>query len=165
MKKLTIFALIAVLIAGAAFAQAEKPNRQERGERRAPQQDNSVSVEGTLKLEKGFVAVQSGESVYLVPMLNRYIGFISGLKEGEKVSIEGREFKKMIQPVKVTIGEKSYDFPAPVNYGAPRGPAPAFGKQGFNQRPDNRNFDRRYDKKKPDYGRKGGCDRGKSRSR
>ena len=172
-KKLTVFALIAVLIAGAAFAQADKPNRQERGERRLPQQemqrhqqqqqDNSVSIEGTLKLEKGFVAVQSGESVYLVPMLNRYIGFISGLKEGEKVSIEGREFKKMIQPVKVTIGEKFYDFPAPVNYRAPRCPAPAFGKQGFNQRPDNRNFERRYDRKKPDHGRKGGYDRGKSR--
>ena len=134
MKKLSIFMFIAVLIAGTIYAQPIKEQRaedelkinkeQKRGNRpermqgygaqkRQPQ-GNSVSVEGTLKLEKGFVAVESGESVYIVPMLNRYIGFIGGLKEGEKVSVEGRGYRNMIQPQKVTIGEKSYDFAAPL---------------------------------------------------
>jgi hypothetical protein len=69
-----------------------------------------VSVEGVLKLEKGFVAVESADKVYIVPMLNRYIGFITGLREGEKVSVEGYERKNMIRPTKVTVGGKSYDF-------------------------------------------------------
>ena len=183
MKKLTIFIFIAALLAGTVSAQPIKDQREAelqinkeqqrggnpeaRGDRheRPNRQDqsNSVSIEGTLKLEKGFVAVQSGETVYLVPMLNRYIGFISGLKEGEKVTIEGREFRKMIQPIKVTIGEKSYDFIAHPYNASPRGSAPAFGKQNFNQCPDNKKYGRKYDRKKPDYGRKGGHDRGRTR--
>jgi len=157
-KKLTVFMIAALLIAGTAFAQpikeqreAELRDQQEKAQRQDRQrnqqnrqmQDNSVSVEGTLKLEKGFVAVQNEESVYLVPMLNRYIGFIDGLKEGEKISIEGRGFKDMIQPLKVTIGEKSYDFIAP-----PHGSG--FKNQGFNHHYDKRDkpHNNRFDNKK-----------------
>jgi len=155
-KKLTIFMIAAVLIAGTAFAQpikeqreAELRDQQKRAQRQdrqrnhqnRQQQNNSVSVEGTLKLEKGYVAIQNEESVYLVPMLNRYIGFIDGLREGEKVSIEGREFKNTIQPFKVTIGEKSYDFIAP-----PRG-------SGFNNhRFDNKKHGHKLEKKRHDKG-------------
>jgi len=166
-KKFTIFMFIAVLIAGTAFAQpikeqreAELRNQQEkeqRQDRRVPQQNcqqqnDSVSVEGTLKLEKGFIAVQSGESVYLVPMLNRYIGFIDGLKEGEKVSIEGRGFKNMIQPLKVTIGEKSYDFIA-----SPRGSDFNHHDKNRNKRFDDKRHGHKFEKRKYDR------DRGRSR--
>jgi len=124
MKKLIISLIIVVLIVGTVFAQPIMEERNqgpkvkpERLNDANPQSKNnraregkSVSVEGTLKLEKGFVAVESANTVYYVPMLNRYIGFITGLREGEKVSVEGYERKNMIRPTKVTIDGKSYDF-------------------------------------------------------
>jgi len=104
--------------------QHEFQHRQKSGQHRRefnPQSGNdqrpeyqSVAINGTLKLERGFVAVQSasGDSVYIVPMLNRYIGFISGLTEDARVSIEGIQFRNIIHPTKLTIGERAYDFPA-----------------------------------------------------
>jgi hypothetical protein len=106
MKKFIIFLFAAVLAVGTISAQDR--NERQRVNSRTPQ-----NIEGTLKLEKGFVAVQSGESVYYVPMLTRYIGFINGLKEDAKISIEGFLFRNIIHPLKVTVAEKSYDFLAP----------------------------------------------------
>ena len=177
MRNLSIFIIIAVLITGTAFAQPikdqreaelqlnkERGNRQERSDRpekarQKPQQkDNSLSIEGELKLEKGLVAVQSGEKVYLVPMLNRYIGFINGLREGEKVIVEGREFRNIIQPSKVTISGKAYDFTASSQYASPRGFD--FDHQ-FKDR--NNNNKTRFDHNKHEFGRKKGCDRNRFR--
>jgi len=128
MKRFSIFLLIAVFFAGSVFAQNAVQPAQERGNRQ--RENSTVTVEGTLKLERGFVAVESGDSVLAVPMLNRYIGFINGLKEGARVSIEGFRHRNNIQPVKVTIDGKSYDFPAQ-NRGA------AFGRPNQNHRRDN----------------------------
>ena len=118
---------IAVLLVGTASAQ-NRYNRQF--------ESKSVTVDGTLKLERGLVAVASGDSVYFVPMLERYIGFIDGLKEGTNVSVEGYEFRNIIRPVKVTIDGKSYDFLARGDgFGRGRGP----GFMGDDLRRD-RNF-------------------------
>ena len=108
MKKFAVFLFVSVLLAGTVFAQ-NKDNRQNRNDRK--QEVAKVTIDGILKLEKGVVAVASGDSVYFVPILNRYIGFIDGLKEGTKVSVEGSKIKDVIRPVKVTINGKSYDFP------------------------------------------------------
>jgi hypothetical protein len=122
MKRFSIFLITAILIAGTVSAQAIQDQRKE---------DNSVKVEGTLKLEKGFIALEKDGAVYYVPRLNRYIGFITGLREGARASVEGYEFKKgMIQPTKVTIDGKSYDFTA-----RDRGTVPGFGNRDF-QYPD-----------------------------
>jgi len=107
-KKFAVFLFISVLLTGTVFAQ-NRDNRPNRTDRK--QEVTKVSIEGLLKLEKGIVAVESGGSVYYVPKLNRYIGFIEGLKEGTKVSVEGSQFKDFIRPVKVVINGKSYDFP------------------------------------------------------
>jgi hypothetical protein len=104
MKKIISIMVIAIFIAGTIYAQ-ERANPRDR--QRA---DNSVSVEGNLKLEKGFVAVESGDSVYLIPLLNRYIGFINGLREGARVSVEGNTFRNVIMPRKVVIDNKTYEF-------------------------------------------------------
>jgi hypothetical protein len=130
-KKLSLFLLIGILGFGSVFAQGisdsqdkndrpnrnnapERRNRQERPERpdrdQQPRAQKTVTIEGTLQLEKGLVAVASGDSVYMVPLLTRYIGFIEGLKEGTNVSVEGFKFNKVIQPTKITIDGKSYDF-------------------------------------------------------
>jgi len=145
MKKFIIFLVIAVLIAGTISAQPIRDQRNPTPKDNLEQlKDNpqsksgrarearSVSVEGVLKLEKGFVAVESGDTVYYVPMLNRYIGFITGLREGAKVSVEGYEYKSMIRPVKVTIEGKSYDF---MSWNRGQGACNGFGKRDF--RPDN----------------------------
>jgi len=144
MKKIIIFLIIAILIAGTVSAQpikdqrnsAPKVNPEQLNDANPKSRNNrvreskSVSIEGVLKLEKGFVAVESADTVYYVPMLNRYIGFITGLREGEKVSVEGYEFRNMIRPTKVTINGKSYDFTA-----WNRGQGQGFEKRDF--RPDN----------------------------
>lgn len=122
MKRVIIFMFVAVMVIGTVSAQ----NRNER--QRA---SNSVAVEGTLKLERGLVAVESGETTYFVPLLTRYIGFIDGMKEGIKVSVEGFSFRNFINPTKVTIADKSYDFFAN---------APSFGARNENIRPERNNF-------------------------
>jgi hypothetical protein len=110
MKKILISFLIAVLFTGMVSAQERTGRVRERVDQR---ERETVTVDGTLKLERGFVAVESGDSVYLVPMLTRYIGFINELKEGMKVSVEGFSFRNIIHPTKVTIAENSYNFAAP----------------------------------------------------
>ena len=100
MKKLMLFILIAVFALGTVSAQTRQRD------------SNSITVNGILKLERGHVAVQSGDSVYSVPVLTRYIGFIDELKEGKAVSVEGYVFGNIIYPAKLTIDDKSYDFSA-----------------------------------------------------
>ena len=108
MKKFWFFLIIAVLFVGTVSAQ-ETNSRRSRNNRQIENQ--SVTVNGTLKLERGLVAVASGDSVYYVPMLTRFIGFIDGLKEGTEVSVEGYQNRNFIRPAKVTLNGKSYDFP------------------------------------------------------
>ena len=136
MKRITILLLTGVLLAGAVSAEGirepqkendsvsnsrERTNRRERGECRNMERPNprnfqrentSVKIDGTIKLEKGFVSVQSGDAVYFVPMLSRFIGSIDELKDGAKVSLEGHGFKNFVHPMKVTFDNKTYIFPA-----------------------------------------------------
>jgi len=123
MKKLTVFVLISIMVAGSVFAQpireqrganpqtrvgpqAGSPQARGEGQREIPK----VTVNGTLKLDRGLIAVESGETLLPVPMLNRYIGFISGLREGSNVSVEGFQIRNMLHPTKVTIDGQTYDF-------------------------------------------------------
>ncbi|MDR0444494.1 MAG: hypothetical protein LBH44_13935 [Treponema sp.] len=103
MKRLCFFLIFTVLLTAMVSAQ----NRNDRRRDIKP-----VTIEGALQLERGAVAVASGETIYYVPLLTRYIGFIEGLKEGAKVSVEGYTFRNLLHPVKVTIDGKSYDFSA-----------------------------------------------------
>jgi hypothetical protein len=132
-KKLTVFLFIVVFLAGTVYGQGVRNDQRNNDTPRVNERQRNndpVTVEGTLKLERGFVAVESGDSVYYVPMLNRYIGFINDLREGTRVSVEGREFRNVIQPTKVTIGGRTYNFPA-------TGPNPGFGAPGFDRRQEN----------------------------
>ena len=117
-KRFIIFLFIAVLFVGSIFAQ-ERGNRQ--------REVNSITIEGTVKLERGIVAVESGSNVYYVPLLTRYIGFINELKEGVRISVEGIGFRNFIHPAKITIDSKSYDFPRLSR-------APEFGNRDFQGR-------------------------------
>jgi len=72
----------------------------------------TISVTGTLQLQNGVIAVVSGNTGYYVPSLTQYIGFIEGLREGAQVSIDGYVSGNYLQPTKVTISGRSYDFSA-----------------------------------------------------
>jgi len=136
MKKVTIFLLFTLIIAGTVFAQPVREHRREidpqrrnevqrseaeridRGreinrQTRVIQNDtNPVTISGTLKLQRGLIAVESGDSVYYVPLLNRYVGFINGLTEGASVSVEGFPHRNIIRLTKLIIDGRTYDFPA-----------------------------------------------------
>ena len=133
MKKPVFLMIITLLVIGTTFAQNQE--RERTRERRSPPE--SITDEGTLQLQNGIIAVKSGETVYSVPQLQRYIGFIEGLKEGKTISIEGYALKNFLRPVKVTLDGKTYDFPAigfeqrrapMAEHGRGSAPKPMFGQ-------------------------------------
>ena len=99
MKKYAVLFVIAVLAIGTASAQ---------GWGWAPPE--TVRVEGTLQLQNGQIALSTGTAVYFVPDLARYIGFIDGLREGARISAEGFASGGFLQPTKLTIDGRVYDF-------------------------------------------------------
>jgi len=152
MKKITFLMITAIIIAGNAFAQPVRDQRRETALQTERQREAAaVNVNGTLKLERGFVAVQGQDNtVYLVPMLNRFIGFITGLREGASVSIEGFQVRNIINPTKVTIDGQSYDFRRLAqnnmslnydhrNFSADRRGNPGHNKENFGHDRNNRN--------------------------
>jgi len=102
MKKIVMILAIAFLAIGALSAQGW-------GGRGIPEQ---VKIEGTLQLQNGEFAVASGNNIYYVPMIARYVGFIDNLKEGANVSFEGYVAGNFLRPVKMTISGKTYDLAA-----------------------------------------------------
>jgi len=112
-----------VVIISIAFLAVATLSAQNLGRRNFPE---SVKVEGTLQLHNGQFAVESGSNIYYVPRVGRYVGFIDGLKEGANVSFEGYVKGNFLRPLKMTIGEKSYDLV----------PAGTERKKDFNNRND-----------------------------
>jgi len=81
-----------------------------------PPSPENVSISGNLTLAQGMIAVVSGDTTYLARGLDRYIGFIDGLKEGAQVTLEGyamsssRDDKiKLLQTQKMTLNGKDYE--------------------------------------------------------
>jgi len=77
----------------------------------------SITVEGTLQLQNGQIAVSTGNAVYFVPELERFVGFIDGLREGARVSVAGYASGNYLQPVQMTLNGKSYDLGANYSQG------------------------------------------------
>jgi hypothetical protein len=80
----------------------------------------SASVSGNLTIVQGMIAVKSDDTTYLIRGLNRYIGFIDGLKEGAAVKLEGfartnpqDEKVKFMSVQKLTLNGKDYDVARP----------------------------------------------------
>ena len=112
MKKVGFLLVIAFMAIGTVFAQNWGGVSQK------------ITVTGTLQLQNGQIALASGNTVYFVPTLGRYIGFIDGLKEGASVSIDGYASGNYLEPSKVTINGKSYDF-------SPNNPGQSWGGYGY----------------------------------
>jgi hypothetical protein len=102
MKKIASFVFLALIVCGMAFAQT------------APA---TTTVEGTLGLSGGRIVLKSGGTSYYTRGLERFIGFIDGLKEGAQVSIEGYvsppslegAAERLLFPVKLTLDGKEYE--------------------------------------------------------
>jgi hypothetical protein len=83
----------------------------------------SATVSGNLTIAQGMIAVVSGDTTWLVRGLNRYVGFIDGLKEGAQVTLEGyatpagsRDKDKNIKSLhvqKMTLNGKDYELARP----------------------------------------------------
>jgi hypothetical protein len=102
MKKIALLVVVALLVGGMAFAQA------------APA---TTTVNGTLGLKGGRIVLISGDTSYYTRGLERFIGFIDGLKDGAQVAIEGYvsppslegAAERLLFPVKLTLNGKDYE--------------------------------------------------------
>ena len=75
-----------------------------------------VSVTGSLTIERGSIALRQGDTVYLLPGLQRFVGFIDSLKEGAQVSVDGFAAPnpwdpqtKYLRVTRLNIGGRDYN--------------------------------------------------------
>ena len=93
MKRTLLVLAIAVLVVGVAAAQPFAGRGNGFGlAGQAPQAVTApvaATVTGTLELVNGQIAIKDGAKTFYVMIPNRLVGFIDGLKEGAKVTVEG----------------------------------------------------------------------------
>jgi len=106
MKKTILVLAIAVLAVGVAAAQPFAGRAYGYGQvGQVPQAVSApvaATVEGTLELVNGHIAIKEGVKTFYVMIPNRLVGFVDGLKEGAKVKVEG--YTHEIYGVKDTFG-------------------------------------------------------------
>ncbi|MDR1024160.1 MAG: hypothetical protein LBL56_00405 [Treponema sp.] len=137
MKRIVMLALGFAALGTLLYSQDGDSRRRERSDdytrnRTAPEQ---LSLTGTLELKQGVIALQSGDQTWYAPGLQRYTGFIEGLKEGAVVTLEGwgqtnprsGETTGLLRVSKLTLNGKDYDLEGPGisdRRSAPSRPAP-----------------------------------------
>ncbi|MDR0495863.1 MAG: hypothetical protein LBG95_09595 [Treponema sp.] len=95
--------------------------RMGRNNYRNPQPlPEEMSISGNFTIARGMIAVVDKGTTYLVMGLNRYVGFIDGLKEGAGVTLEGYarpdprdKSVKFMRIQKMSLNGKEYDFAQP----------------------------------------------------
>jgi hypothetical protein len=100
----------------------EQPNQQRGRENfrsNRPSAENA-SVSGNLAIVQGRIAVTSGDVTYIAGGIQRFVGFIDGLKEGATVTLEGNAYSvphnesvKFLHVQKMTFNGKDYDLARP----------------------------------------------------
>jgi hypothetical protein len=156
MKK-HIFFLAASFAAISVWAQPPGTGWGENFRQREP-----VSVSGTLVLANGFIALQSGDTLYYTGGLERLVGFVDGLKENASVRLEGYDFNRVnilrsqgttqtetthfLRVTKLEIDGRSYEISRVADGG--------FSGQGPRNFRDGRGFGPRHGCG-PDFGRPG----------
>jgi hypothetical protein len=78
------------------------------------------TISGNLGISGGMISLESGGSRYYVTGLERFFGFIDGLKEGAEVSLTGYAFNspqpsgaKVFRATELRLGGKSYELAPP----------------------------------------------------
>jgi hypothetical protein len=148
MKRIVLCVFFAAVLSGALSAQ--EPGRPDSFRRnRLPEK---ITLSGSLGLSRGRIALESGGNTYYIAGIDRFVGFIDGLKEGAAVLLEGWAFplpysekEQIFRAAKLSLNGKDYELANPEG--------PAFHRDGFGRgngfdpgyRP--RHFDRA-----PDFG-------------
>ena len=144
MKRTMFFFLMAFCVAAMAFSQRHD-NRWQQGQHRGappccyswgnnqspvqprgfsrsitPPRAEITSVSGNLTIAQGMIAVNSDGVTYVAAGLNRFVGFIDGLREGAAVTLEGNAFavpnddsKRLLHVQKMTLDGRDYDLARP----------------------------------------------------
>jgi hypothetical protein len=113
MKKNFILVVLALCTAGLFAQPARRPPRN--ASEQPGREPQTASVSGTLSIINGRIAIQSDSTVFYAAGIQRFVGFIDGLKEGAQVTLDGyvRELReenaKMLFVTKLTLNGKSYD--------------------------------------------------------
>ena len=102
MKKIILLFLLLAAAGGIVFAQAVLP---------------TTMITGTLEMREGWITLRSGNITYYCRNLDRYTGFIEGLKAGAQVTLEGYVYaprvegstERMFQTLKATVGGRTYE--------------------------------------------------------
>ncbi len=133
MKRIILFCMLAVCAIALVSAQGNNRRREDafRGKPHSPvwgrdsprrvfPSPENVNVSGNLTIAQGMIAVIDNDITYLARGLNRYTGFIEGLKEGAAVTLEGYALPfsqnntvKMLHIQKMTLNGKDYDLATP----------------------------------------------------
>jgi hypothetical protein len=123
MKRIVLFFLLVSCAAALTFAQGNNRRDQNRfppgpppAQRGQDFKAETTSVSGNFTIAQGMIAVISNDITYLVRGLNRYIGFIDGLKEGAAVTLEGyampaprNDKVRFLLAQKMTLNGKDYE--------------------------------------------------------
>ncbi|MDR1239375.1 MAG: hypothetical protein LBK27_04610 [Treponema sp.] len=119
MKRMMLAALCVLAAVGAVSAQTGNRPGPDAEKGFAPPAQETIS--GNLGISRGMISLESGGLRYYVRGLNRFIGFIEGLREGAAVSLTGYAFEsprlsgaKIFRVVAMQLGGKSYDLAPPV---------------------------------------------------
>ncbi|MDR2796826.1 MAG: hypothetical protein LBB80_00600 [Treponema sp.] len=114
MKKSIFFIVLAVTVGGLLAAQNRNPwGGPDPRWQAAPLE--TLKVTGKLGILEGMIALQDKDISYYVLGIERFIGFIEGLKEGATVTIEGYSRSspsgdfRFLRATKLTLNNKEYD--------------------------------------------------------
>jgi hypothetical protein len=102
MKRKALLVFLAVIVCGIAFSQTTT---------------STTTVDGIIGLSNGRIVLRSDDTIYYTRGLDRFIGFIDGLKDGAQAAIEGYVSppsveganERLLFPVKLTLNDKVYE--------------------------------------------------------
>ncbi|MDR2397291.1 MAG: hypothetical protein LBD74_00865 [Spirochaetaceae bacterium] len=127
-KQITRMVCIFLALSAGGFLSAENRNPWGGPHPRPAVQGQSVRVTGTLGVLDGRIALQDAANVYYVLGLERFTGFIEGLKEGATVTLEGYSRPtrspgvRFLQATKLTLNKRVYELVPPVPHRSTEGP-------------------------------------------
>lgn len=138
MKRNIFLALCALIAAGVVSAQDGNRPGPDAGKAFTPPAQETIS--GNLGISRGMISLESGGTRYYIIGLNRFIGFIDGLREGAAVSLTGYAFEsprlsgaKVFRTVELQLNGKSYELAPPAG-DFPRFAEGPRGRDGFHRR-------------------------------
>jgi len=135
MKKTFIAVALALVVAGAAFAQPWNQQNKSWGtapgygrgynfQAPATAAAEKLSLEGSLELVDSRIAIKNEGKTYLVMIPSRLFGFVPGLVEGAKVKVEGYSHEIIglkdtygVRVESLTLNGKTYDLSGALTFG------------------------------------------------